>query len=67
MINKKSFWTVCLFSLILVVGVYYVTMPSDIIKATIQPKIKSKKVNEIISALKIEEKEEKDKKIKELE
>lgn len=32
MINKRNLWFLTLFSLILVLGVYYVTLPSDIFK-----------------------------------
>ena len=31
MINKQSMWFLTLFSLVLVLGVYYVTMPSEIL------------------------------------
>ena len=33
MINKKNLWFLTLFSLVLVLSVYYVTMPSDLLKA----------------------------------
>ena len=37
MINKQNLWFFTLFSLILVLGIYYVTMPSDLLeKATIE-------------------------------
>jgi len=32
MINKQKVWFLTLFSLILVLGVYYITMPSDLLK-----------------------------------
>ena len=32
MINKQNLWFFTLFSLILVLGVYYITMPSDLLK-----------------------------------
>lgn len=32
MINKQSLWFLTLFSLILVIGVYYVTMPNELLK-----------------------------------
>ncbi len=32
MINKQSLWFLTLFSLVLVLGVYYVTMPNDLLK-----------------------------------
>ena len=34
MINKKSLWFLTLFSLILVLSVYYITMPSDLLLTT---------------------------------
>ena len=34
MINKQSLWFVTLLSLVLVLGVYYVTMPNDLLKST---------------------------------
>lgn len=34
MINKKSLWFLTLFSLILVLSVYYITMPSELLMAT---------------------------------
>ena len=34
MINKKSIWFLTLFSLILVLSVYYITMPNDLLIAS---------------------------------
>jgi len=34
MINKKNLWFLTLFSLVLVLSIYYVTMPEDLLKAT---------------------------------
>ena len=34
MINKRSLWFLTLFSLILVLSVYYITMPSELVMAT---------------------------------
>ena len=31
MINKKSLWFLTLFSLILVLSIYYITMPSELL------------------------------------
>ena len=31
MINKKNIWFLTLFSLVLVLSVYYITMPSDVL------------------------------------
>ena len=72
MINKQSILLLTLFSLILVLSVYYITMPNEFdVKAsnTIKQKIKKvskQKENDVISTLKVENEEERDKKIKEL-
>ena len=34
MINKKNLWFLTLFSLVLVLSIYYVTMPDDLLEAT---------------------------------
>ena len=34
MINKKSLWFLTLFSLILVLSIYYITMPSELLLTT---------------------------------
>lgn len=34
MINKKNLWFLTLFSLVLVLSIYYVTMPSDVLNTT---------------------------------
>ena len=34
MINKKNLWFLTLFSLVLVLSIYYVTMPEDLLEAT---------------------------------
>ena len=70
MINKQSILLLTLFSLILVLSIYYITMPeefSNVASKTI--KESSKKVikeNEVISTLKVEKEEEREKQIKEL-
>ena len=74
MINKKNIWALTLFSLILVLSIYYITMPSEFLSNSLnasilkEDKTKSSvlETNEIIEALKIENEEEKNKKIKEL-
>lgn len=38
MINKKNIWFLTLFSLILVLSVYYITMPSELLLTNIEPK-----------------------------
>ncbi len=35
MINKQSMWFITLLSLVLILGVYYVTMPSDLLKTSL--------------------------------
>lgn len=42
MINKQKLWFLTLFSLILVLSIYYITMPSDILMASKQTTSKSK-------------------------
>ena len=65
MMNKKNLWFLTLFSLVLVLSIYYVTMPNDLLKAStssISNTIKkASKVNEVtkeadaITALKVED------------
>lgn len=43
MINKKNIWFLTLFSLILVLSVYYITMPSELLLTNIKPKEQSVK------------------------
>lgn len=55
MINKKSLWFLTLFSLILVLSVYYITMPSELLmndKTNISSKDTSKKTNSKTSSKK---------------
>ncbi len=63
MMNKKNLWFLTLFSLVLVLSIYYVTMPSDLL-ATSMNQTSEKKGNEeiktsieesdVIAALKVE-------------
>lgn len=48
MINKKSLWFLTLFSLILVLSIYYITMPSELLLTTNKnvPSLKEEKKNE---------------------
>lgn len=61
MINKKNLWFLTLFSLVLVLSIYYVTMPNEIFSDSNLTDIvdNSEKVNieesSIISALKVED------------
>lgn len=72
MINKQSIWLLTLFSLILVLSVYYITMPSEFSVSSEKDDSKSTKEvvkteeNEIISTLKVENDEERNEKITEL-
>ena len=62
MINKQNLWFITLFSLILILGIYYVAIPQDII-ATIAPENITETVSiededsDIILAMKVEEEE----------
>jgi len=62
--NKKNLWFLTLFSLVLVLSIYYVTMPEDLLKATTTGVNVSKiedditvniKESDAISALKVED------------
>ena len=72
MINKQSILLLTLFSLILVLSVYYITMPDEFTKSASNvisentKKVTAEKENEVISTLKVENDEERNKKIKEL-
>ena len=67
MINKKNLWFLTLFSLVLVLSVYYVTMPNDLLKASTNPTVASNnstnktevssktEESDAISALKVED------------
>lgn len=63
MMNKKNLWFLTLFSLVLVLSIYYVTMPNDLLAASTNQQDKSGKTEEVnvsveesdaISALKVE-------------
>ncbi|MBQ1496448.1 MAG: SpoIIIAH-like family protein [Bacilli bacterium] len=68
MIKKQSIWALSLFSLILVLSVYYITLPSEIEVSKEKAKVDVSEVtdNSIIATLKTENEEEKNKKEKEL-
>ena len=60
MINKRSLWFLTLFSLILVLSVYYITMPNDILlpeEQTIEPTVEVEE-SDILVALRAEADEE---------
>lgn len=72
MINKKNLWFLTLFSLVLVLSIYYVTMPSEVFKDT-DKKVEKTTENtveveesSVISALKVEDDTEVMSKINEL-
>lgn len=50
MINKKSLWFLTLFSLILVLSIYYITMPSELLLTTNNTNIKEEKHEKEVSA-----------------
>lgn len=60
MINKKNLWFLTLFSLVLVLSIYYVTMPSEIFDSKLENKEIDKNTlsieeSSVISALKVED------------
>lgn len=60
MINKKNLWFLTLFSLVLVLSIYYVTMPSEVFNKDLSDKT-SETINEeikesnIVASLKVED------------
>lgn len=62
MVNKKGVWFLSLFSLILILSVYYITMPSELLISTntsneiLEPTIKTEE-SSILMALRVEEDE----------
>ena len=73
MINKRSLWFLTLFSLILVLSVYYITMPSELligsnnlIKEETKEVVKEKSENAELVALRVESEEKMLDKITEL-
>ena len=62
MINKKNLWFLTLFSLVLVLSIYYVTMPNEVFDASLKGKevneskeeVSSKEVS-VIETLKVED------------
>lgn len=61
MINKKNLWFLTLFSLVLVLSIYYVTMPNEIFDESLKGEIKDNSDNvnieqsSVIAALKVED------------
>ncbi len=72
MINKQSIWLLTLFSLILVLSVYYITMPSEFLadasstKTAAEEKVTKTEQNEAIETLKVENDAQRNEKISEL-
>ena len=63
MINKQSLWFVTLLSLVLVLGVYYVTMPNDLLKTEETKNVNSEvtvdvEESDMLVALRVERDEE---------
>ena len=64
MMKRKNLWFLTLFSLVLVLSIYYVTMPSDLLKASTEglsinnskeKKVTESKESDTITALKVED------------
>jgi len=64
MINKKNLWFLTLFSLVLVLSIYYITMPNEIFSSNLtnetdienkEPVVEIEESSSIISALKVED------------
>ena len=70
MIKRQSIWALTLFSLILILSVYYITLPNEIevvsSDSEVKQTIEELEDNEYITTLKIENEEEKNKKTNEL-
>ena len=75
MINKKSLWFLTLFSLILVLSIYYITMPSELLLTSNTEKLTTEKEEEVnveveesdlLVALRVEADEEMTSQIEEL-
>lgn len=76
MINKKSLWFLTLFSLILVLSIYYITMPSELLLTTNTESLKEENTDEevnidveesdLLVALRVESDEEMTSQIEEL-
>ena len=75
MINKKNLWFLTLFSLILVLSIYYITMPSELLLTNNKEEKETKEntkttveveESELLSALRVEANAETEKEIEEL-
>ncbi len=60
MINKQSLWFLTLFSLVLILGIYYITMPNNLLKSNEEVEKVNKEVtvnveeNDMLVALRVE-------------
>ena len=71
MINKKNLWFLTLFSMILILSVYYITMPSELLLTNNSDYLKESinvdvKQSNVLTALKVEENEKTEKEMSEL-
>jgi len=70
MIKKQNIWALTLFSLILILSVYYITLPEELdissVSNEVKTTIKEENNSEVIATLKAENNDEKEKKSKEL-
>ena len=70
MIKKQNIWALTLFSLILILSVYYITLPEELdissVSNEVKTTIKEENNSEVIATLKAENNDEKEKKTKEL-
>ena len=69
MIKKQNIWVLTLFSLILVLSVYYITLPTEIEvekKDKVKTTIEEDTDNSVITTLKVEDEEKNNKRKKEL-
>ncbi len=75
MINKRSLWFLTLFSLILVLSIYYITMPSELLLTTNKPNNENSnqeptiyvEESDLLVALRVESDEEMSRQIEDLE
>lgn len=73
MINKQSLWLVTLLSLVLVLGIYYVTLPNELLSSTVKTDLENKEVEvnvsegDMLVALRVERDEKIQSTMKELE
>ena len=77
MINKRSLWFLTLFSLILVLSIYYITMPNDLLVSN-NSKVKTEKTSkeveektdiketELLVTMRVNQDDEREKKVESL-